>query len=373
LDWETLCVFMSKADEPKEGRELDWEETEIHGEKVVPKTDPERVLAPRAPLRRYPVVEGSISVAAPPDYSTLEVIDITEVPSWGVPSRDEVYVDRKAGDKADKIYVYVNPSREGNEIYVQYEYYPTGEDPRVCVSGNAMYWTGPEAGKWFVYEDGKVSRGYSAPQLRDVLPSDEDIYAAGPDLYLHSRRRSGVLSMFPSDVKPKEVLGYLAQAWGVVVDYTDHRVFRFGAVAGVKHVIGTGEIISYGTKDRRCVVPSVEMNYTDGRVCSGEGQETIVYRNPHIDSLAHARWVADKLYKRYEGERSLFGLTVAGVKDIQPGDAVEFSVVGASSKRTGIVKKIRIDLEARVTVLELALSDGDREGECQGFNTFPAE
>jgi hypothetical protein len=373
LDWETLFVFKSKADEPEEGRELDWEEAEAHGEKVVPKTDLERPSAPRALLRRYPVAEGSLSVTAAPDYLALKVVDVTEVRSWGVPSRDEAYVDRKGGAEADKVYIYVNPTREGDEIYVQYEYYPSGEEPRVCASGGAVYWTGPEGGKWFVYEDRQVSRGYNAPPLHDVLPADDAIYAAGPDLYVHSRRRSRILSAFPSDVKPKEVLGYLAQAWDAVVDYTDNRVFRFGTEAGSKHVIGTGEIISYGTADRWRVVPSVEMNYAGGRIRNSEGRETVVYRNPYVDTIEHAKWIADRLRKRYERERSLFELTVTGVKDIQPGDTVEFEIAKSGVKRKGVVKKARIDFETNVTVNEIALGGGYREGECQGFNTFPAE
>jgi hypothetical protein len=374
LDWETLYAFTSKADEPKEGRELDWEEAEAHGEKVIPKTDMERPLAPRAPLRRFPVVEGSVSVAAAPDYLALEVIDVTEVPSWGVPSRDEAYVDRKGGAEADRVYVYVNPSRKGEEIYVQYEYYPSGEDPRVCVSGDATYWTGPETGKWFVYEEGQVSRGYNAPPLHDVLSAaDDGIYAAGPDLYVHSRRRSRVLSAFPNGVKPKEVLGYLAQAWDVVVDYTDNRVFRFGMEASVSHVIGTGEIIGFATTDRQRGVPSVEMNYAGGRIRNGEGRETVVYRNPYVDTVEHAEWVADRLRKRYEGERSLFELTVAGIKDVQPGDTVEFEIGKSGVKRKGVVKKARIDFETNATAIEMALGGGYKEGEWQGFNTFPAE
>jgi hypothetical protein len=373
LDWETLYIFKPRADEPEEGRELDWEEAEAHGEKVVPKTDLERPSAPRALLRRYPVIEGSLSVKAKPDYMALEVVDVTQIPSRGVPSRNEAYVDRKGGTDADRVYIYVNPSREGDEIYVQYEYYPSGEEPRVCASGDAAYWTGPETGKWFVYEDGQVSRGYKAPLLRDVLPAGEDIYAAGPDLYIHSRRRSRVLASFPNDVKPKEVLGYLAQAWDVIVDYTDRGIFLFREEAGVNHVIDSGEIIKFGTTNRLRDVPSVEMNYAGGHVRSGEGRETVIYGNPYIDTVAHAEWVADRIRKRYERERSLFELTVAGVKDVQPGDTVEFEVGETGVKRTGVVKKARIDFETNVTVVEMALSGGYKEGKCQGLNTFPAE
>ena len=371
MDWEPLYVFTSDVDEPEEGRELDWEEAEAHGEKVVPKTDRERPSAPGAALRYYPVVEGSVSVVAPPDYSALNVVDVTDVPSWGVPTRDEVYVNRKGGDNADKVYVYVNAARGGDEIYVRYEYYPSGEAPKLCVCGGAVYWTGPEAGSWFVYDDGEVKRRYQSPPLREAVPFGDGIYAAGPDLYIYSRRRSNVLRDFPAEANPREVLGYLAQAWGADVDYTDTRVFRFAAKAGTNHVIDAGEAISFGSKTRWPNAPVVEVNYAGGRARSGEGQETVVYRNPYIDRLAHARWVADRLRRRYDGERSRFELRLAGVKDVQPGDTVEFNVGGV--KRSGVIKKARLDLEVRITVLELALDGGGGDAECRELNTFQAE
>ncbi|UCE26838.1 MAG: hypothetical protein JSW52_10910 [Candidatus Coatesbacteria bacterium] len=372
MDWETSYIFTSEADRPEEGREIDWEEAEVHGEKVVPMTDAKRPSAPRAALRHYPIVEGSVLVAAaPPDRSAFDVVDVTDVPSWGVPAKDEAYVDRKGGDDADTVYVYVNPGREGDEIHVQYEYYPSGEPPKLYACGGPVYWTGPEAGSWFVYEGGEVKRGYSASPLREAATSGDGVFAAGPDLYIYSRRRTTVLRDFPAEAKSKEVIGYLAQAWGVDVDYTDSRIFRFAAEGGNNHTIDADEVIGFGSKTRRPAAPIVEVSYAAGRVRSGDGKETVVYRNPYIDSLAHARWVANRLRRRYEHERFIFELRLAGVKDIEPGDMVGFDAGGV--ERSGVVRKARLDLEARITILELALNEGGGEKKCHGSNTFPAE
>ncbi len=362
MDWELLYTFTSCADEPREGEELDWEEARVHGEKVVPEVDRDQPAAPRAALRHYPVVKGTVSAVAAPDYTRLTVADVTDEPVWRIPAPTELYVDRKGGKDADRVYVYVNPALAGGEVYVQYEYHPTGEAPGVCVSGSLVYWTGPDAGSWFVYDGEEVSRSYQAPSVRDVAASVDGVYGAGPDLHMFSRRLSMTLGSFPGKVKPKETVGYLAQAWAATVDYTPGRIFRFGSGGGLTHEVRPGEEISYGIRERRWVIPSIEVSYPGGRARFGDEPGTVRYSNPRIESLAHARSVAGRIYRQYEEERAVFEINIAGVRDIRPGDRVEFPVgCETDANLLGTVRKVRINFGTVVTGLELVLVDGERK------------
>lgn len=359
MTWENVFTFVERADKPEEGGELDWEEVRLHGEEVVPRVDAEHPSAPRAALRYGPVVEGFVEVFTEPGPISLTVIDVTDKKAWGVPRKTELYIDRRDSG-TNNAYVYVNPEYIARSIYVNYDYYPLGRTPEIHVSGDRVFWTGPAAGAWFVYDGEEVKNAYQTPGYEEIRAGFGKIYAAGPDLFEFSENFPRVLISFPGKVNPKSVIGYLAQAYGATVDYTPNHLFRFGPAEPVEHSFVPGEVISYIKKEKLWYVPAVEIRYAGGRVKAGTGPRTVFHSNPYIESYRQAFEVAERLKREYEDMRTSFRLKIGEIKDVKPGDIVTFYVTDEDAAVRAVVKTVRIDLMERVTDLDLVLTGKEK-------------
>ena len=337
--WAVVYTAQGTAEEPPEGGEDAYNEQEWQGEAQTIEYDDEYPRMPRIELDYPNVVADSITVTLKSAGTTFELTDYTSLKkkhaeklwykNWPVPITSKAYLHRKEGDEYNLTRIYFNPSLEGEEVDVVYDYYLT--DAPICkpvIFGRDLFFNETGERHRFlkrVYDvkekKWKFKNTYS-PRVGDR----ELVCITAADDYDHTWAISApsyLLVQFAKDWAGyvHEVDGKGKKIWNIVADLAragDQYCFdRLGILYVVNRATptptGTFPHILKITRKDLPPYEKVTFSYANGKVERGTGKPELSLSSKYVYDKGHAEILCRKAYEFYTVRRREYVVECAGI------------------------------------------------------------